>query len=440
MKLKLTSKSNAEAHGVPVNSVIDIDIEDYLLGVVPAEIGNAPIEACKAQAVASRTAAYPYYSKDKVLTDASSMLQAYSATRTKNLAAYPNAMAAVEKTRGELLWYNGSVITTCSYCNSNGGRTTSSKERWGGERAWLIAQDDPWDAAVSKGVRSGHGVGMSQTGAKYAAGIGKDYKAILAFYYPHTELKKEGITMAKTCSSADFVAKANYINKTYTVKYKLGKSGQFVDGVYQCDCRGFIMWILRLLGISAAITGTNYMIRKQMREVHEVSSASQLKVGQVVFKSKNDKTDLPGRYWKGGADYSERFGEIDVFHVGVVVQTSPTLIIRHCSGGGIRTDTKLGAWNWAGWAAWVTEGGNTTPAKEAPQKATEPQKTASNGSTGVVNANKVNLRKSPSTKAYRLEYLNTGDKVHILKVEQDWLYVKGKTRDGYVMSKFVNVL
>ena len=36
----------------------------------------------------------------------------------------------------------------------------------------------------------GHGVGMSQWGAKALAEQGADYRAILAHYYPGTELRR----------------------------------------------------------------------------------------------------------------------------------------------------------------------------------------------------------------------------------------------------------
>lgn len=43
----------------------EYEFEDYIFGVVSSEIGNAPLEACKAQAVAARTTALPYLSYDK---------------------------------------------------------------------------------------------------------------------------------------------------------------------------------------------------------------------------------------------------------------------------------------------------------------------------------------------------------------------------------------
>ena len=177
IKVKLTGSRNAAYYSVAVGDVAEIELEEYLHGVVAAEIGNAPLEACKAQTVASRTTAYPYYSAGKVISDSSKSAQCFNAERAHS-SKYPNAFQAVADTADEVLQYNGKVIVPCSFSSSNGGRTTSSQERWGGARAWLIEQKDEWDDAVTHGRKTGHGVGMSQAGAKHAAAIGKSYTEI----------------------------------------------------------------------------------------------------------------------------------------------------------------------------------------------------------------------------------------------------------------------
>lgn len=182
IKLSLSRAENINYYG---SKNITIDLEEYLRGVVGSEIGNASLEACKAQAVAARTFALIKASKGQQLTDQSSKDQAFRVSRISS--AYANALQAVAETAGEVLYYNDKLITTCSYSNSNGGRIKSSKEVWGGERAWLQAKDDPYD----NGTGGGHGVGMSQCGAKEMAKQGFNYKQILSFYYPGTKIKKE---------------------------------------------------------------------------------------------------------------------------------------------------------------------------------------------------------------------------------------------------------
>lgn len=419
-----------------------MQLNDYLIGVVAAQVGNVDIQACKAQAVAARTAAYPYYSKDKVISDSSSSLQAFSASRLETAKdKYPNAIIAVKDTDGELIAYNGSVITTCSYCHSNGGHQLSSKEVWGGQRAWLINQIDPWD----KQKKSGHGVGMSQMGAKRAASLGKGYKEILAFYYHGTTItkQKEEEQMATKVMARDFVDAAQKIHKSYKVTYKNGMSGQKVGESYLCDCRGYVIWTLRSLGVSMTSTGTNWMIRNQMTNVFSVTNQSQLKPGMVVFKhyeKGNPKWNLPAKYRLGGTAYNKTFDQKDVYHVGIVVQTTPSLIIRHCSGGGIRTDTKLGAWDYAGYVQWVSPDNITpqpTPVKPEPTPI-DPE--VKDDDTGIVIANKVNLRKAPTKSAARVEYMNKDDEVIVLKSStgtSGWYYVKYGSKCGYVMSQFI---
>lgn len=42
IQVKLTRQENATFFAVALNTVVTMDIEDYLLGVVAAEVGNAP--------------------------------------------------------------------------------------------------------------------------------------------------------------------------------------------------------------------------------------------------------------------------------------------------------------------------------------------------------------------------------------------------------------
>jgi hypothetical protein len=182
IKLLLTRDENIKHYNA---SEVMIDIEEYVRGVVASEIGNAALEACKAQAVAARTFALIKHSKGSRITDKSSSDQAFRASRLSN--SYANVLLATKETAGQVLYYNGKLVTTCSYSNSNGGRIKSSKEVWGGERAWLISKEDPYD----HGPGNGHGVGMSQYGAKEMARLGFNYKQILQFYYPNTDLKND---------------------------------------------------------------------------------------------------------------------------------------------------------------------------------------------------------------------------------------------------------
>ena len=265
---------------------ITLDIEDYLKGVVPAEIGNSHIEACKAQAIAARTLACSRTYYDGQITDKSSVHQAFRASRisTKN---YPNALLAVDQTAGEVLIYQGKLAGHVIYSASNGGRVKSSQEKYGNEVAYLQAKDDPYD----NGTQNGHGVGMSQTGAIAMAKQGFNYLQILEFYYPGTEIASnynisQGVnTMIDlTKSKAEIVIE--YAYSKLGSGYVWGATGQVATDSYLrsranadpahvdydivkkwvgkqvFDCRGLVLAAMKQVGITMSAVGATTQWRE----------------------------------------------------------------------------------------------------------------------------------------------------------------------------------
>ena len=124
--------------------VLNIYVEDYLLGVVAYEMSNSwPLEALKAQAVAARNYA--------LRCKGSRSSSAYDVTDTSTdqvfkgyNSSYSRVAQAVKETAGMALYY-GSALAACYYTASNGGQTESTKNIWGGSLAYSIVKDDPYD-------------------------------------------------------------------------------------------------------------------------------------------------------------------------------------------------------------------------------------------------------------------------------------------------------
>lgn len=79
--------------------------------------------------------------------------------------------------------------------------------------------------------------------------------------------------------------------------------------------------------------------------LRKVSSEKQLNLGDLVFKGRapgEANYSLPTKY-KSSGDLT------DYYHVGVVTRLVP-FEITHCTGveGGIKRDSKLGKWAYAG--------------------------------------------------------------------------------------------
>lgn len=245
-----------------------LDVEDYLRGVVPAEMSASwPLEALKAQAVAARTFTMRQFAPDEPYdVCATTSCQVYRGRALE----HPASDRAVAATAGEILTYQGDLARLYYHAHS-GGVVASSAEVWGNPLPYLpqvndvVADAGPYgdwtlrldpariEARLSSiGVRLGtpvrldllevsesgraqrlevigstgrlilhgrvltaqlrswgllstrftmtgdltvrgsgwgHGVGMSQYGARDLARSGSDYRAILAFYYPETDLE-----------------------------------------------------------------------------------------------------------------------------------------------------------------------------------------------------------------------------------------------------------
>lgn len=146
-----------------------------------------------------------------------------------------------------------------------------------------------------------------------------------------------------------------FIDKVFVIKKsnpEYRQPGDGSDGT--CDCIGLIIGALRRIGINwssvpGSIHGTNYAARKAVTGFSKINSASDLEVGEAVFKvyekgQKGWTLDKYPRYLKGGKYYN---GDLnDYYHVGVVTSVSP-LGITHMSST-CKTDTSLGKWEYHG--------------------------------------------------------------------------------------------
>lgn len=108
-----------------------VDLEAYLLGVVPLEIGARPeseIEAVKAQAIAARTYAIGHLgSRGSLGFDFYATIadQVYGGVNAED----PVTSRAVRETRGEIVTYQGAPILAY-YHSTCGGRTAAIDEVW----------------------------------------------------------------------------------------------------------------------------------------------------------------------------------------------------------------------------------------------------------------------------------------------------------------------
>lgn len=116
-----------------------LPLEDYLKGVVPLELGERPASeraALEAQAIAARSYTVSRLVAAKAGRGRSAHFDLVPSTADQVYggadAERPNASAAVDATRGQVLLYGGRVISA-PYSSACGGETAAAEEAWNGE-------------------------------------------------------------------------------------------------------------------------------------------------------------------------------------------------------------------------------------------------------------------------------------------------------------------
>ena len=171
--------------GGKLTVINDIELEDYIKGVVPSEMPPSwEYEALKAQAIAARSFALANLGKQAK--------HGYDLKDNTEDQAYGGASAetnitnkAVDETHGLVLTYDMKIISAY-YTASAGGMTLNSSSVWGGYTPYLHSVPS-FDDEVGK---KGHGVGMSQHGANNLAKQGYNAYQILQYFYQNVKFAK----------------------------------------------------------------------------------------------------------------------------------------------------------------------------------------------------------------------------------------------------------
>ncbi len=163
---------------MPDGHVEEMKLETYLAGVVAAQIGtNAPLEALKAQAVASRTYAVAMRRHPEQNADVCISTHCQKWKRVDPVSA-PEVFRALSETWSLVAIHNGALINAV-YFEHCDGRTRNSEDMLMDPLPYLRAVDCSCGFLTLKG----HGVGMCMRGAIVLARRGASFDQILQHYY-----------------------------------------------------------------------------------------------------------------------------------------------------------------------------------------------------------------------------------------------------------------
>jgi stage II sporulation protein D len=135
-------------HQQGIEAVIHLDIEEYLRGVVPAEVMAAwPMETLKSQSVAARTYAFYHLAYARKFASARSYdvddtiaYQAYTGINHQ----HPRTDIAIQETTGQILTHESQVIQAYYHADS-GGATVSAEHAFSEPAHYCKAKPEPYD-------------------------------------------------------------------------------------------------------------------------------------------------------------------------------------------------------------------------------------------------------------------------------------------------------
>jgi MYXO-CTERM domain-containing protein len=168
--LRVWRKSKDRASSSCEGRVDEIEVEDYVKGVLPKEwVSSWEPASLEAGAIAIRTYAVWWAAAGGKYACAD--IDDTTASQVYAEGGNPLTDAAVDRTRGMYAILDGSLIFT-EYSAENGGTTDFG-----------VA-----DSPCAGKTRNGHGRGMCQWGSQRWASAGKDAAWILSHYYPGAEI------------------------------------------------------------------------------------------------------------------------------------------------------------------------------------------------------------------------------------------------------------
>lgn len=230
---------------------------------------------------------------------------------------------------------------------------------------------------------------------------------------------------------AKFLAKIDVI---YNSNPRRREPGDGSDGY--CDCIGLIIGAIRRMGLKwPGIHGSNYSARMETTNLAPIKSASDLEVGDVVYKAVpkgNSKWSLPTRYRSGGKYYN---GDLnDYYHAGTVYSVNP-LKIKHMSDK-MRTDTKINVsnpWNYHGKLTRLINASSGTPTPDPDPVYKKAVVVAQSGGT-------VNLRAAATKNARIMVRVPLGSTVSVVQPGETWAKITWNKFTGYMMAEFLDIV
>ena len=305
------------------------------------------------------------------------------------------------------------------------------------------------------GLGFGHGVGMSQYGAKYRAEFGQTYQEILGFYYPNTALVREyaepeqepvvnkdttapSITAVKT--TADY--SNNKIGITYSMNEDATVSLSIKDGKgsvvdmpvrEQALKKGSQSATWNIKGVSSGTYTVEIIAIDRGR--NKGTLTKKVKVSKDKTAPNITSIDTSGNYSTEKASISYHINE-DAKVTVQIKNNKGIVIATPTSAKSLKKGNQSVTWDFKN----VSNGTYTaliTASDTSDNQRTATTKINIKKTTGKVTATVLNIREKANTTSKIVDKLKKNQTVTILAQQGNWYKVKYGTKSGYVSKTYI---
>jgi len=322
-------------------------------------------------------------------------------------------------------------------------------------KSYLVdhSSSDPSKIAI-EGSGYGHGVGLSQFGAKNRAEAGHSYQDILGFYYPDTIIEKEygpgagsktDIVVKEEPNSVNMKAKTDHLNDEVGITYSLKedavvtltikdrKGNALVSPVRdQTMKKGTHSAIWNIIAVS---NGTYEAELSAMeRGGNEGLETMAIKISRDTSAPKIKDVKTSGDYSTEKANITYSINENA--NVTVEIKNSKGKVVGILSERQFHKGSQSATWDFKN----MSNGIFTV--KISAKDGSDNQKTISTKisirkTTGIVKANELSIKESRNAASETIGTLHREQAVTILAQQDEWYKVKKGSHIGYVLKKHI---
>lgn len=235
------------------------------------------------------------------------------------------------------------------------------------------------------------------------------------------------------------------VEEIYQEKPAYATGGDGSNG--KCDCIGLPRGALERAGATGVhnFRGTNNAARHgALENLRKISSIGDLRIGDVVLKTRDKdyaSMPLPDQYRRGGSDYSEKYGETNFTHIGVVTGLGP-VEITHMTSPTAKKDVgnNLGRWEWVASLPWVDYSGQGSEDPDDQQTDDGQLPAGEIATVWAESGGTVFMRQDwrEGSAGYKIwDRVPVGTQVKVLEIGKTWSRISAIGRTGWMMTKFL---